>query len=152
MVDQVKKIPDNIPAICYNSWVNYQDRAKILKNLREQRIKVMFVTPELFTTDIVWYLLIFGIRLNLLCIDEAHCASVYSHCFRPSYALLEGYLDMLSKGTFQHKLKSCFETGGLTVEEKRQLADMDTELEAEKDAEEIFLGEEDIKPNMMKSE
>lgn len=131
MVDQVKKIPANIPAICYNSWIPHMERAKIIRNLRDNRIKVLFVTPELFASDIVWYLLIFKIRVNLLCIDEAHCASVYSHSFRPSYALLEGYLDMLSKGAVNYSLKSCFDSAGLSHEDQRELLEIDEELAKE---------------------
>lgn len=149
----MKKIPENIPAICFNSWVSFQDRAKILKNLREQRIKVLFVTPELFTTDIVWYLLIYGIRLNLLCIDEAHCASVYSHSFRPSYALLEGYLDILSKNSFDHKLRCCFEDNVITAKERQEIAEMDIELESMKKDDDIYIDEDakQTKPSTVNS-
>ena len=131
MIDQVKKIPGTIPAICYNSWVSYSDRAKILKKLKEKKIKVLFVTSEMFITDIVWYLLVYEVRMNLLAIDEAHCASVYSNNFRPSYAMLEDYLQMLQKREFNHPLKDCFEDTKnqyLNESEMKELEGLDDEL------------------------
>ena len=88
--------------------------------------------------------MIYGIRLNLLCIDEAHCASVYSHSFRPSYALLEGYLDILSKNSFEHKLRCCFEDNMITEKDRQEIAEMDIELENMKQGDDIFI-EDDYK-------
>lgn len=128
MIDQVKKIPDKIPAICYNSWVSITDRIKILRRLKENSIKVLFVTPEQFISDIVWYMLIYGVRLNLLCIDEAHCASPYSRSFRPAYALLGDYLKMLSQGNAPEKLMHCFRKNQITSDDKKELQALEEEF------------------------
>lgn len=134
MIDQVKKIPGNIPAICYNSWISYSDRAKILRQLKEKKIKVMFITSELFISEIVWYLLVYEVRINLLAIDEAHCASVFSNNFRPSYAMLEDYLALLRKREFYHPLKECFQEkeNALTTRELSELKELDQMLEEKK--------------------
>ena len=128
MIDQVKKIPESIPAICYNSWVSFSDRIKILRQLKNNTIKVLFVTPEQFISDIVWYLMIYGVRLNLLCIDEAHCSSPYSRSFRPAYALLGDYMKMISTGNYPKKLNYMFGKTDITLNEKKELDDLEEEF------------------------
>lgn len=128
MIDQVKKIPESIPAICYNSWVSFPDRIKILRKLKSNSIKVLFVTPEQFISDIVWYLMIYGVRLNMLCIDEAHCSSPYSRSFRPAYALLGDYMKMISSCTGPTKLNHCFSQNLISSAEKKELEDLEVEF------------------------
>lgn len=138
MVDQVKKIPDNVPAICYNSWMTYSDRNKVLHKLRQNKIKVLFVTPELFANDIVWYLLVYKVRVNMLAIDEAHCASVYSQNFRPAYALLEEYLKMIQTREFPDPLAYIFNNNNqdmlppISQEDGEDLAALERQIEGNK--------------------
>ena len=96
MVDQVKKIPKEIPAMCYNSWVPFTQRGRVFRLIREGKIKILFVTPELFVSDIAWRLVRFGTKINLICIDEAHCVSESSHSFRHSYSFLKDYVNLLN--------------------------------------------------------
>ena len=48
-------------------------------------IKVLFITPErLFIEDLTK----FGRPISLVCVDEIHCSSEWSHNFRPAYLVL----------------------------------------------------------------
>ena len=88
MVDMIRKMPEFLPSVCYNSWLTWEDR-KVVKNLlKENKVKILFVTPELFFSEISWHLITCNIKINLICIDEAHCLSQWSHSFRDAYALI----------------------------------------------------------------
>ena len=46
---------------------------------------MLFITPErLFTEDLTK----FGRMISMVCVDEIHCASEWSHNFRPTYLML----------------------------------------------------------------
>ena len=46
---------------------------------------MLFITPErLFMEDLTKY----GRKINMVCVDEIHCASEWSHNFRPTYLML----------------------------------------------------------------
>ena len=73
MVDMIRKVPAMIPSVCYNSWLTWEHRRVVLDLLRQNKIKILYVTPELFFSDISWHLIKYNIKINLCCIDEAHC-------------------------------------------------------------------------------
>jgi len=50
-------------------------------------VKLLFMTPEMLMTDILFHLKQFP-KINFVCIDEAHCLSELSHNFRTSYIAL----------------------------------------------------------------
>ena len=53
--------------------------------IKDKQIKVLFITPErFFTEDLSKY----GRRISMVCVDEIHCASEWSHNFRPTYLML----------------------------------------------------------------
>lgn len=53
--------------------------------IREGKIKTLFITPErLFLEDLAK----FGRKISMVCIDEIHCSSEWSHNFRPTYLML----------------------------------------------------------------
>lgn len=53
--------------------------------VQEKKIKVLFITPErLFMEDLGK----FGRKISMICVDEIHCASEWSHNFRPAYLVL----------------------------------------------------------------
>jgi len=57
----------------------------VIASVQEGKIKVLFITPErLFTEDLNK----FGRKISLVCVDEIHCASEWSHNFRPTYLML----------------------------------------------------------------
>jgi len=57
---------------------------EIYKKLSEGKIKILFVTPERLVYEDLKKL---G-KVGLICIDEIHCASEWSHNFRPAYLKL----------------------------------------------------------------
>jgi superfamily II DNA helicase RecQ len=95
MIDQIKKIPEEIPAICYNSWVPFTHRSRVFNLIKQNKVKILFCTPELFVSDIAWRLIMYRTKINLICIDEAHCVSEASHSFRHSYSFLKNYVKVL---------------------------------------------------------
>ncbi len=57
----------------------------MVKAVCEKKIKVLFITPErLFMEDLAK----FGRKISMVCVDEVHCASEWSHNFRPTYLML----------------------------------------------------------------
>ena len=53
--------------------------------VQDKKIKVLFITPErLFMEDLSK----FGRKISMVCVDEIHCASEWSHNFRPAYLVL----------------------------------------------------------------
>lgn len=68
--------------------------------LAADQVDLLYVSPERlanteFTTKV---LLVFGKRIELLVIDEAHCISDWGHDFRPDYRRIRLFLDYLPKG------------------------------------------------------
>src|SRR3990167_4834697 len=131
MIDQVKKVPVDVPSVCYTSWISFPDRARILTRIKNGAVKVLFVTPEIFASEIAWFVLIFNVKVNLVCIDEAHCVSVHSPSFRHAYALIPDHVDRLRKRQFVHTLKECFDysqLNHLSLEEEEELAELDASI------------------------
>jgi len=57
----------------------------VVKAVQDKHIKVLFITPErLFMEDLSK----FGRPISMVCVDEIHCSSEWSHNFRPAYLVL----------------------------------------------------------------
>jgi ATP-dependent DNA helicase Q4 len=57
----------------------------VIQAVIDKQIKVLFITPErLFIEDLTK----FGRPISLVCVDEIHCSSEWSHNFRPAYLVL----------------------------------------------------------------
>ena len=85
MTDQLGKLPDFMPGACINSQQSFQTKQAVLQAVKNKQIKVLFITPErFFTEDLGKY----GRRISMVCVDEIHCASEWSHNFRPTYLML----------------------------------------------------------------
>lgn len=64
-----------------------------MKALTEKTLKVLFISPErLFIEDFTK----FGRPISMVCVDEIHCASEWSHNFRPAYLKIH---DMIKEKT-----------------------------------------------------
>ena len=85
MTDQLSKLPDFIPGAALNSQQSYATKQAVMKAVVDKKIKVLFITPErLFMEDLSK----FGREISMVCVDEIHCSSEWSHNFRPAYLVL----------------------------------------------------------------
>ena len=88
MKDQVDDLnARGIPAAAYNSSLEYDDRKKIDTDLKNNRIRLLFISPEkCMQPDFLDFLN--KSPVCLFAIDEAHCISEWGHNFRPEYRQL----------------------------------------------------------------
>lgn len=56
-----------------------------MKMVQSGKIKILFLSPERFFLENFKK---FGQKISLVCVDEIHCASAWSHNFRPTYLKL----------------------------------------------------------------
>ncbi len=59
--------------------------AKILQDIKNGSVDILFVSPEKFVTPSFFNILRSAPPLSLVCVDESHCVSVWSHNFRPTF-------------------------------------------------------------------
>lgn len=89
MKDQVDGLKANGIAACYiNSSQTQDEQQAHIQNLKDQKVKLVYVAPESLS-----YLenVFLEIKVSLIAIDEAHCISAWGHDFRPAYTNL-GFL------------------------------------------------------------
>lgn len=60
-------------------------KKQIIKTITEKHIKVVFISPERFFMEDFSK---FERGISMVCVDEIHCASEWSHNFRPAYLKL----------------------------------------------------------------
>jgi ATP-dependent DNA helicase Q4 len=82
MTDQLNKLPEFIPGAAINSQQPPATKKAVLQAITEKKIKVLFISPErFFIEDFNKY----NREIAMVCVDEIHCASEWSHNFRPTY-------------------------------------------------------------------
>jgi ATP-dependent DNA helicase RecQ len=88
MKDQVDDLnARGIPAAAYNSSLLFDDRKKIEADLKNNRIRLLFLSPEkCMQPEFLGFLK--KSPICLFAIDEAHCISEWGHSFRPEYRQL----------------------------------------------------------------
>lgn len=87
MIDQLHKLPKQIRGVAIGSHQSSADVAaaeRALEALGE--VQVLFVSPErVVSKRFLMMLARLKLRVNFVCVDEAHCLSEWSHNFRPAY-------------------------------------------------------------------
>ncbi|HEY6010334.1 MAG TPA: DNA helicase RecQ, partial [Nitrospirota bacterium] len=88
MKDQVDAAQENgIAAAFMNSSLGQQEIAEIYRDLKSNRVRILYIAPERFAMP-QFIETLKGIPLALFAIDEAHCISEWGHDFRPDYLAL----------------------------------------------------------------
>lgn len=88
MKDQVDNLNGRgIPAVAFNSSLDYRVRTQIEADLKDGKVRLLFVSPErCMQASFLAQLRTFPVRL--IAVDEAHCISEWGHNFRPEYRQL----------------------------------------------------------------
>jgi len=105
MVDQLARLPPQVPGACLAGNLSMRELARIIRDLRSGRMRVLFVSPEKLCSPSFRRLVgedggTGGAAfppVSLVCIDEAHCISQWSHNFRPAFLRLGRNIENLLK-------------------------------------------------------
>ncbi len=85
MKDQVLNLKNRgIKAEAIFSGMHYKEIDRILDNVAYGDIKLLYLSPERLTTDLIKER-IKKMNVNLLAVDESHCISQWGYDFRPPY-------------------------------------------------------------------
>jgi len=96
MEDQVLKARSmKLPFAAIHSGISYDQKQKILKLLQDDKLKLLYVTPERFKKE-EFQEIIYSKKISMLVVDEAHSISQWGEDFRPDYSLI---------GDLKNKLK-----------------------------------------------
>jgi ATP-dependent DNA helicase RecQ len=140
MKDQVDTLVGNgVPAALYNSSLSASEKAEVTAGLRQQRYRLLYVSPERLVGEGSdrFLSLISSCGVSFVAVDEAHCISQWGHDFRPEYRQL-GRLRELLPGVGLHAY-----TATATARVRRDIA---TQLQLRNPIE--FVGSFD-RPNLL---
>lgn len=92
MADQLANLPACVRGAAIHSNQTLQQHREVMQSIRDNRLDLLFVTPERLA---LWCLSARDFPIALAVVDEAHCVSVWSHNFRPSYMRLNVFFRQL---------------------------------------------------------
>ena len=88
MKDQVDNLQARgIGAEALNSSGSYATTRRVLSDLEENLVQLLYVSPERAVSD-AFLNLAASLPVTLIAVDEAHCISMWGHQFRPEYRSL----------------------------------------------------------------
>ncbi|MFA5522929.1 MAG: DNA helicase RecQ [Tissierellales bacterium] len=97
MKDQVDSLNEiGIAGTYINSTLDQDELVDRLKDIRNNKYKIVYVAPERLNTGF-FKSLISDIEVSVVAIDEAHCISQWGHDFRPSYLEIPTFIDSFKK-------------------------------------------------------
>ncbi|MDZ7763945.1 MAG: RecQ family ATP-dependent DNA helicase [Melioribacteraceae bacterium] len=91
-VDALNKIERTSAFI--NSSLDYREGEKVLNDVANSKIKLLYVSPEKLDNQFFAERLK-NLKPKFLFIDEAHCISEWGHNFRPSYRKIKDLIDFI---------------------------------------------------------
>ncbi|MBW8190186.1 RecQ family ATP-dependent DNA helicase [Neiella marina] len=84
----------HIPAASLDSSLSYDEYRQVVAYVKSNKLKILMVSVERFKNE-RFRLLMEGVDISLLVVDEAHCISEWGHNFRPDYLKLPSYQQAL---------------------------------------------------------
>ena len=88
----MRNFPSGIKGMCIHHAQSQPQKDEVLRAVVNGKVDVLLLSPEALEGGSLW---IGSDSLSHLppvafaCIDEVHCVSEWSHCFRPSYLRIQ---------------------------------------------------------------